>query len=446
MHLDARGEIMVTYDEAFQLITQHIRVLDVEEKPLLQCVGQVLAEDIRAGINLPQNDIAGPDGYAVRSADIQGAGKNRPVTLQVIGTVRAGRLPVRVIRPGTAMRIMTGSVLPRGADCVVKFEDTDEPKNKSGPNRYQPREVKIYASALPGGSVRSAGNGYKKGDWLLPKGTVLGPAQVSVLASTGKRRIKVVRKPVVAIVATGDELVGLGRPLVPGRTYNANTVTLAALVRHFGGKPISLGIARDRKDDLLAKIEKGKKTDLIITTGGVAMGDYDLTRLVVGDMGKIHFSLIRMGPGAGAVFAELGKDSRTTGRVKVPLFGLAGPPSACLVNFETLVRPALLKMRGLAEVSHPVVEAVAVDALKSTIPVIFAKWTYLEQKNGQYQIKLNVLEEKGVWPALATTNSLTLVPEGANICEGDKVSVWPLDWRRDQFPPIYIDDIGTIEK
>lgn len=428
---------MVTYDEAFQLITQNIKVLDVEEKPILQCVGQVLAEDVHSGLSLPQTDISGPDGYAVRSADIQEAGKNNPVRLRIMGTVRAGRLPVGVVRPGTAMRIMTGSVVPKGADCVVKFEDTDEPENKNGPNTANPREVKIFVTASPGNYIRRAESGVKKGDWLLPKGTVIGPAQISVLASAGISRIRVVRQPTVAIIATGDELIGLGKTLVPGKTYNANSAAIASLVSHYGGKPKVLGIARDKKEDLLAKIEKGKKADLIITTGGVAMGDYDLTRLVLDGIGKVYFSLIKMGPGAGAVFAMVEKDFHNRGKIEVPLFGLAGPPYGCMVNFETLVRPALLRMRGLEDMHHPVVEAVAEDALVSAIPVIFAKWTYLEKSNGQYQVRLNVLEDMGALAAMATANSLTLVPEGANICVGDKVSVWPLDWRPHQFPPAY---------
>jgi len=434
---------MVTYDEAFELITKNIKMLDTEERPLQQCLGRVLAEDVCSDLSFPQRDISGPDGYAVRSADIQGAGKKNQVILRIIGTVRAGQMPVRVVKPGTAMRIMTGSVLPKGADCVVKFEDTDEPINKSGPNKNNPREVKIYVSALPGNSVRQARSSIKKGDALLPKGTVIGPAQISVLASAGKSRIKVVRQPVVAVIATGDELVGLGKPLAPGKAYNANTASLAALISHYGGKPKVLGIARDKKEDLLAKINKAMTADMIITTGGVAMGDYDLLRLVVGEIGRIHFSLIRMGPGAGAVFATLRKDTRNPGKSGVPFFGLAGPPYGCLINVETLVRPALLKMRGLTDLDHPVVKAVAVDAMTNTMPATFAKLTYLEKRNGRYQVRLNVLEDMGVFLSIATANSLTLVPEGANIKIGDSVSVWPLDWRRDQFLPACIHGKGT---
>jgi len=211
---------MIAYEEALKIVLKNITTLEAEEKSLLKCTGQVLAEEIYSDYRLPQTDISGPDGYAVRSADIRGAGRNKPATLRIIGTVRAGQVPVRTLKPGTAMRIMTGAIVPQGADCVVRFEDTDEPENKSGPNTANPVEVKIFVSLPPRSNIRPAGSNIEKGAHLLSKGAVLGPTQISALAAVGKNRVRVVRQPVVAVIATGDELIGLGKTLSLGKTYN----------------------------------------------------------------------------------------------------------------------------------------------------------------------------------------------------------------------------------
>lgn len=430
---------MVTYEDALKEVLYNIPVLEAEEKPLFKCAGQVLAEDIYPDCCFPQTDISGPDGYAVQSADLKRAGRDRPVRLRIIGTVRAGRLPKRALSPGTAMRIMTGAVVPRGADCVVRFEDTDEPENKNGPNPGNPKEVKIYVSVPSRGNIRPAGSSIEKGARLLPKGTVMGPAQISTLASVGKSQVRVIRQPVVAVIATGDELIDLGRPLSPGKAYNCNTAAISSLITYYGGKPKVLGIARDRKEDLRAKISKGMDADLIITSGGVSKGDYDLVRLVMDGMGKVIFSKIRMGPGASVALGIVKDASSGNGKESIPLFGLSGPPPGCLINFETLVRPALLRMRGIQDIDHPVVEALALDSVAGVMPMTFVRWTYLEKRNGQFYVRLNVADDVGILPSIATANSLTMIPpKGTSIREGDKISVWPLDWRRPQFLPAYL--------
>lgn len=423
---------MIAYEEALKIVLKNITTLEAEEKSLLKCTGQVLAEEIYSDYRLPQTDISGPDGYAVRSADIRGAGRNKPATLRIIGTVRAGQVPVRTLKPGTAMRIMTGAIVPQGADCVVRFEDTDEPENKSGPNTANPVEVKIFVSLPPRSNIRPAGSNIEKGAHLLSKGAVLGPTQISALAAVGKNRVRVVRQPVVAVIATGDELIGLGKTLSPGKTYNCNTAAIVSFIKHYGGIPRVLGIARDKKDALLAKIEKGMTADLIITSGGVAKGDYDLLRLVMDGIGKVFFSKIKMGPGASVAFGMIHENCQN-GKGGLPVFCLAGPPFGCLINLETLVRPALLRMQGQQPIDHPVMKATASDSSESMIPFTFLKWTRLEDKNGQCQVGLNMQEKMGVLRAMATANSLTMVPGGAKIRQGDLVLVLPLDWRRSQF-------------
>ncbi|OPY77115.1 MAG: Molybdopterin molybdenumtransferase [Syntrophorhabdus sp. PtaU1.Bin153] len=419
---------MISYDDALQKVLENTDVLEMEEKPFFQCIGQVSAEDVHADINLPQSDISGPDGYAVRSADIKGAGRLSPVTLKIIETVRAGCLPRKKVVPGTAARIMTGSVISDGADCVVRFEDTDEPPDKNGPNTTKPAEVKIYVTLGAGANIRGAGSNIREGFPVVPGGTLIGPTRISALASIGRATLKVVRRPVIAVIATGDELVSVGKPLSPGKSYNSNTAAIASLVAHYGGIPKIMGIARDRELSLFKKIREGAKiADGIITSGGVSKGDYDLVRLVLGKIGEVVFSRIKMGPGAAVAFGMISGSS--TGRhSSIPVFGLAGPPPGCLVNFETLVRPFLLKMRGIAALNHPVVEAIAMDSVPGRMPMAFVRFTYLRKRERKYHVTLNGVEKIGALASMATANSLTIVPEGSTIEAGDRVAVLPLDW------------------
>lgn len=418
---------MTTYNDALQKVLEHVHSMEMEEKPLLRSIGQVLGEDVHAGIRLPQADISGPDGYAVRSSDIRGAARSRPVTLNVIGTLRAGYLPAKKVVPGTAVRIMTGSMIPEGADCVVRFEDTDEPGNKNGPNADNPSKVKIYAAVPAGAYIRRSGANVQEGSLLLEKGTVIGPTQVSVLSSIGRTRIRVVRRPVMAVIATGDELVSSGK-LPLAKSYNANTATITSLILHYGGVPKVMGIARDRESSLVRKIEEAVgAADAIITSGGVSRGDYDLVRLVLEKKGKILFSMIKMGPGGAVAFGTV-KRSPARRAASIPVFCLSGPPQGCLINFETLVRPALLKMRGLTELAHPAVEAVAADPVPNKMAAAFVRFTDLRETEDGYRVTLNLAEKVGVLRSLAVANSLTIIPEGTTVEAGDRVEVLPFDW------------------
>jgi molybdopterin molybdotransferase len=420
---------MTSYEEAVAIVLRYVEAMPAEDRPLPGCLGQVTAEDMRSGLSLPQTSIAGPDGYAVRSADIAGASREAPAILRVGETVRAGRIPRREVKAGTAARVMTGSVFPRGADCVVRFEDTDEPPDKNGPNRNRPKRVRVYVAEKAGANLRRAGSAVKRSALVVPKGTVIGPAQISALTAIGTTSLKVIRRPVVAVIATGDELVSTGKPLIPGRTYNSNTAALVALVTHYGGIPKVLGIARDRQESLRLKLSCGlAAADAILTSGGVSKGDFDLVRLVLGTMGKVLFSRIRLGPGVAFSFGMLGRESSAGKSVPVPVFALSGPSAGCMINFEALVRPALLRMLGHTSLRHPEVEAIALDAAAVKRPLPFVLWTKLEQVEGRYRVTLNEANGPGFLPQLASANSFTILPEKSTIDPGDKVRVWPLSW------------------
>ena len=238
---------MIAVEQALDKILGYVAALEEEESPILDSLGQVLAEDICSDIDVPPLDNSAMDGYAVRSEDIRGASKQSPRLLRVIDTVPAGSISSRVVETGTAIRIMTGAPVPAGADSVVMFEDTDETERQG-----HPAEIGILREVEAGLNIRRAGEDIARGATVLRRGTVLRPSEVGVLASLGRAVVRVIRRPVVAILATGDELVELGQPLPAGRIYNSNPYSLAALVRRYGGVPQILGIARDLESSVIA--------------------------------------------------------------------------------------------------------------------------------------------------------------------------------------------------
>jgi molybdopterin molybdotransferase len=424
-----RRHAMHSYDEALKLVLENIPVLGIEEKEPFRCSGQVLAEDIFAEVGLPVRDCAIQDGYAVKASDVQSAGKSSPVTLRGVETVRAGSLPVHQVEPGTAIRIMTGSILPEGADCVIPFEASDEPDNKEGASPVIPAVTRIFMAAKAGSSVRKSGTNIARGQKIIAQGTVIGPNHISILMYAGRGRIKVIRRPVAAVISTGDELVSPGRPLSPEKTYNCNSAAIGAMINHYGGVPQILGVARDYETSILAKIRHGSNCDVIITSGGVSKGDYDLVKRVINSIGVVKLSRIKMGPGASFTFGLIDKLVKSQ---TIPFFGLAGPPVGCMVNFETLVRPAMLKMRGFNNLSHSAVEAVADEDFQVKRLMAFVKWTVLRKENGEFHVRLNDSEPGGEMLSVVKANSLTIIPEGGKIHKGDKVKVYPFNWYSDQ--------------
>ncbi len=419
---------MTAYVEAVRIILEHTHPLETEEKALFDSVGQVLAEDVFSDSDIPQTNRAVFDGYALRATDIETASRANPVALRIVGAIRAGFMPTRTVTAGTALRIMTGSVLPQGADCVIRFEDTDEPLEKSGPNPASPKMVRVFVAEKTGTNIGPAGFSARKGALVVPKGSLIGPAQISALTTLGERRVKVIRRPTVAIAATGDELVSPGRPLSPAQVYNSNAGAIAALVAHFGAIPKILGVARDREASLAAKLRRGLNADAVITTGGVSKGDYDIVRLSLGRLGEMLFSGIAMGPGASVAFGVADASPGSGPSVRKPVFALSGPPSGALINCETLVRPSLLRMRGLRDVTHPVIEAESTDSMPRKTPKAFVRWTRLAKVNGSYRVTLNPPEGMGPLASMASANSLTIIPEGTVVKAGDRVEVLPLDW------------------
>ena len=416
---------MISVDEALEKILNRVEVLSSEEKPILDCLGQVLAEDVRSGINIPPMDNSAMDGFALRSSDTAGAGAGSTRVLRVLGTIGAGAVTDLEVKPGMAVRIMTGAPIPKGADAVVKFEDTDTSERKpSSP------EIGVLIELKPGANVRPASGDVKRGTLVLRKGTVVRPAEVGVLASLGQSKVKVVRRPVVAVLATGDEIVDIRQPLSESKIYNSNSYSVAALALRYGAVPKILGIASDVEDSLLAGLRAGLDADVLITSGGVSLGDYDIVREVLAKEGEIIFWRVREKPGKPLVFGVLKSKNSKTG--EIPLFGLAGNPVSAMLNFELFVRPAVLKMMGKRNLDKPTVEAVIEDTIKNSDGRrIFAR-VVVDKHDGKYFARLTGPQGSGILTSMALANGLAIVPEDKpGVKKGDVVKVMMLDWNEE---------------
>jgi molybdopterin molybdotransferase len=413
---------MLSVEEAIQKILDEVEVLETESVPILESLGQVLAEDIISAINVPPLDNSAMDGYAVRARDTEGAGAASPKILRVIDTVIAGSISHREVKAGTAIRIMTGAPLPHGAGAVVQFENTDELKRKSPVT-----EIGILAEAKPELNIRKAGEDIAKGTVTLKKGTVIRSAEIGLMASLGYTEIKAVRRPLVAILSTGNELVELGQPLTEGKIYDSNLYSIASLVKRYGCVPKILGIARDDEKSLVTKLKQAQGADMLLTTGGVSMGDYDMVKDILAREGKMVFWQVRVKPGKPLAFGKIKGKNRD-----IPHLGLPGNAVSCMVSFEIFVRPALLKMMGKKNINMPTVEAIVEDPVRNDSGRRLYNRAILSRRDGHYYARLTGPQGSGILKSMALANSLVLIPEERKIVKkGDTVQALMLDWNEE---------------
>ncbi len=413
---------MLSVEEALEKILDEVTVLEAESVPILEALGQVLAEDITSGINVPPLDNSAMDGYAVRARDTLGASAASPRVLRVIDTVMAGSISKREVEPGTAVRIMTGAPLPRGADAVVQFENTDETKRQSPAT-----EVGILAEATPELNVRKAGEDIARGTFALKKGTVIRPAEVGLMASLGYHRVKAIRRPVVAILSTGNELVEMGQPLPEGKIYDSNLYSIAGLVKRYGCIPKILGIARDEDKSIVDKLRQAQDADMLLTTGGVSMGDYDMVKDILAREGRMVFWKVRVKPGKPLAFGKIKGKKRD-----IPHLGLPGNAVSCMVSFELFVRPALLKMMGKKNLGKPVVEAIIEDNVKNDAGRRIYDRAIIARRNGHYYARLTGPQGSGILKSMSLANGLVLIPEEKQMVrKGETVQALMLDWNEE---------------
>jgi molybdopterin molybdotransferase len=385
---------MLSVEEAQERVLSAFDLLDAERVPILEATGRVLAEDVHAGQDIPPFANSSMDGYAVRAVDTLGGGPETPVSLRIAGELPAGSVPERPVTQGTAIRIMTGAPLPPGANAVVKVEDTE----------VQGGHVRVFAAVAPATYVRPAGEDVREGSLVLHRGTRLRPQEVGMLAALGHEEVCVTRRPRVAILATGDELVAIDEPPAPGKTRNANSYSNAAQVIDHGAVPILLGIARDKVDELTTKIRAGleQEVDLLLTSGGVSVGDLDLVKDVLAEQGQIDFWRVRMKPGKPLAFGHIGG---------VPVLGLPGNPVSVMVSFEMFVRPALMTMHGDRDWRRPTVDATLMDEIKHKDERRHFVRARLVWDDGEYHAHLTGAQGSGILSSMVKANALVIIPE-----------------------------------
>ncbi|MBI2868631.1 MAG: molybdopterin molybdotransferase MoeA [Chloroflexi bacterium] len=417
---------MITVEQALEQILGYVRVLEAESAPLLDSLGQVLAEDVVSEISIPPLDNAAMDGFAIQSRDTAGAGADSPRILQVIDTVIAGSISGKKVGPGTAVRIMTGAPVPEGADSVVRFEDTDEDRRRQAGQVIT--QIGILCPVAPGLNIRRAGEDVTRGTTVLVRDTRVRPAEAGVLASLGREQVRVIRRPRIAVLATGNELVELGRPLPPGKIYNSNTYSVAAQVKRYGGVPLVLGIAPDDKDALVRLIRRGLAADMIITSGGVSAGDDDMVKDVLARDGEVTFWTVRMKPGKPLAFGVIRGDIDGVPR-SVPHLGLPGNPVSAMVTFELFGRAALLKMMGYKDLSKPVIEATLEGRIVNSEGRRVFTRAVVERRADRYVASLTGPQGSGILTSMSRANGLIVTPEDVKRMDtGDTVKVMMLDW------------------
>ncbi|HEY6871817.1 MAG TPA: gephyrin-like molybdotransferase Glp [Geobacteraceae bacterium] len=393
---------MPTFDEARRMILDSVAPLGVERVAILDSLGRVIAEDLVAPWDMPLCDNSAMDGYAVRAADCS----DIPATLRVTGYIPAGGEIAGPVKPGCAIRIMTGAPLPPGCDAVVPVEETDDGKET----------VTITAPVRPRQHIRFTGEDIAGGATIIRAGTLIRPAEISMLASFGKAIVPVYRRPRVAILSTGDELIELGEPLAKGKIVNSNALSLAAAVREIGGIPQILGIARDNRESHREKMREGLKADAMITSAGVSAGDRDLVRDVLDELGvRQLFWKVDMKPGGPTAFATYeGK----------PVFSLPGNPVSTMITFEEFARPALLKMMGHRRVLKPLVKAVLQSEFRKKPGKLHFLRVRLAVADGKYLAYSSGDQNTGILKTMLLADAIALLPaEPSTFSAGDEVDV-----------------------
>ncbi|MDG1840015.1 MAG: molybdopterin molybdotransferase MoeA [Dehalococcoidia bacterium] len=429
---------MISVEEARTQILNSVSLLPAEMTKLSDALGLTLAEDLYSTFDIPPLPNTGMDGYAVRSEDTEGATYDKPIQLKVIGYLAAGFVYEGLVGKGEAVRIMTGAPIPKGANSIVPFEETDEydwatrdTTRSDGEWETNPKtEVRIDVHSQTGANIRKAGEDITANSLALRQGALMGPAEIGVAASLGLAEICCYRRPKVAILSTGDELLPPGQALSPGKIYDANSFSLAAQVISFGGIPRVLDISADTIEDLTKNIQDGvSDADLLITSAGVSRGDFDVVKTVLANQGEIGFWTVRMKPGKPLAFGTLRDES---GR-EVPHLGLPGNPVSAMMTFELFGRPALFKMLGRLH-NNPeawmrrTIMATAHDRLKNTDGRRFYARCKIELTENGYVARLTGAQGSGVLTSMMLADGYAICPEDTRAIEvGELVEVMLVD-------------------
>jgi molybdopterin molybdotransferase len=390
-----------SFEQARTIVLENVPTLGSEIVPTIDAVGRVLAEDFSAPWDMPRWDNSAMDGYAVRAEECAGG-----VRLAVSGYIPAGGHATCAVVSGTAAKILTGAPLPLGADAVVPVEEVEEGE----------ATILVPSRVLLGANVRRKGEDMRAGEIVLRSGTVVGPAEVCLLASYATSSVAVVRQARVAIVSTGDELVALGAPLSPGKIYDANAVALAASAKQAGAVPVVLGIARDDRASLRRLLAEGLKADALVTSAGVSVGDRDLVRDVLEELSvRQLFWKVDVKPGRPTAFALYGDK---------PVFSLPGNPVSALLTFDQLVRPGLLKMMGRRDLSRPRLRARLMEHVGKKPGRAVLLRVRLARRDGELLAWPSGKQDTGILKTTLDADAIAVLPAGEGPLEaGASVSV-----------------------
>lgn len=405
---------MLPLEDAQARIDADIKTLGEIEIPISEARGLVLAEPISTLEPIPPFDNTAMDGFAVRAADLSGASETKPVCLPVVGTIAAGAVAERPLEAGETMRIMTGAPIPDGADAVIMVE-------LSRPVPDDGDLVEFLAEVPVGNHVRPAGDDLADGVVVFAPGEVLSPGHIGVLASVGRRTVRVTRRPRVGVFSTGDELVVGETPLAPGQIRDSNRPTLLALVEEAGFVGVDLGLLPDDEEAIETALREGApKVDALLTSGGVSMGDFDFVKRVLGRLGEMNWMQVAIKPAKPLAFGVL---------LDTPIFGLPGNPVSVMVSFELFARPALRKMMGRPDVNRPTVTAIAEEGLQRSADgkTHFQRVVVTAEADGAHRVRSAGGQGSHQLSAMATANGLAVVPDGDGVAPGGPVRVMLLD-------------------
>lgn len=397
---------MISLEKAQKIVLRHTHSLSIEKVNLVSSLDRVLAEDIVADIYIPGFDRSAMDGFAVRSRDIQGATKRVPVILRVCQDLPAGKTTKRILGKMEAIRIMTGAPIPKGADAVVMVEDTVSTDDS----------VKVFKAQKPKGNISFRGEDIKKGDFVLRKGSLIEPADIGILAALGRSFVSVTKRPKVAIFSTGDELVRITQSPKLGQIRDTNSYTLYTLTKNAGGVPKIFGIVRDNKDKLLKRFNQAKDQDIIIFSGGVSVGDYDLVKDILLEAEvKLLFWKVAIKPGKPTF---LGKLNETL------IFGLPGYPVSAMITFSKFVEPAINRMLGKRQIFAPRYTAILASNIKKKPGRKNFIRAQIEFHRGRFRAVPLAVQKSAVLSSMSKANGVIIVPANVrNLKKGAEVEI-----------------------
>jgi molybdopterin molybdotransferase len=403
---------MLTFYEARKTVLQAVPTMPIEIVHLHQASQRVLATDVVAEMDLPPFDNSSMDGYAIRSSDTAHATDRNRIRLDVVGEVSAGQLSEQKLQPGAAVQIMTGAPMPDGADAVIEQELVESLDGV----------IELRTRVAQARNVRKRGEGTRKGEIVLRKGTRLTPAGVGVLASLGIAHTEVYARPTVALLTTGSEIVEVEEPLAPGKIRNSNAYTLWGLVAESGANPVDLGKAADDEEEIRSKIQVGLRHDLLVISGGISVGKHDLVLRVLEELGvTIHFWKVNIKPGMPTAFGVY-RNARSR---DVPVFALPGNPVSTMVTFLQFVRPALMSMTGETVIRPPLRLFAKLDheISKSDGKRHFSRGIVWNDR-GELFVRTTGSQSSGMLSSLVAANCLIVIPEEhKDLKAGDEVEI-----------------------